>query len=211
MPEFRLVIAGAKNPYNKDPGILAHYEKTMKSLEPIKDSIENIPWGAFDERFDTYAKGSAIITWNHVALENEFAWRTRLMDFVLAERPIITNGGDPLGEDLIARGIASRADVATIKNTFVEVLNNLPHQSTYDKAAHDYSWEVITESLACELKHASRMVHADMDLAFEWKHELKSKGLLLIKSPLLVIKSLGKYGVKGTIWRICTKLMIIKK
>lgn len=211
MPDFRLVIAGAKNPYNKDPGILAHYEKTMNALNPIKDSIELIPWGAFDERFATYAKASAIITWNHIALENEYAWRTRLMDFVLAERPIITNGGDPLGEDLIKRGVAFRANKDNLKETFVSVLKNLPEKKLYTETAHDYSWGVITEELADKLINPTRMVQADMDLRVEWKNEIKKKSVLLLKSPYIVAKSVAKNGLKETICRIAIKLKIVKK
>lgn len=211
IPNFKLVIAGAKNPYNKDPGILAHYDKTMKALAPIKGNIELIPWGAFDERFETYAKGSAIITWNHIALENEYAWRTRLMDFVLAERPIITNGGDPLGEDLIKKGVAFRASTATLKDVFIGVLDNPPDKSLYDLAAHDYSWSVITKNLARQLKDASRMTQADMELTGEWKADLKRKSKLALKAPYIVARSIIKNGFKETIWRIATKLRIIKK
>ena len=146
-----------------------------------------------------------------MALENEFAWRTRLMDFVLAERPIITNGGDPLGEDLIRRGIAYRADTSTIKETFIQVLRKPPTQSIYDQAAHDYSWNVLTEPLAQELKVATRMVQAEMDLNFEWKHALKAGVLLLARLPVIMVKSLRAHGLKGTIWRIGTKLKVIKR
>ncbi len=206
VPGFRMVIAGAQNPYNKDPGLLAHYNRTMKALEPIKDIIELVPWGPFDERFVTYAKSSAIITWNHDGLENKFAWRTRLMDFILAERPIITNGGDPLAEDLIRRGVAFKADLSNIKSVFEKVIHSPPSKKTYDAAAHDYSWEVITKELAHDLETASRMVSADMELTGEARRAFIGKAKLGIKSPYLVVRSIKKHGVKGAMWKVKAKL-----
>ncbi len=205
-PSFKLIIAGAKNPYNQDAGLVAHYRKTMRSLEPIKDCIEMIPWGSFDERFDTYAKCSAIITWNHEGLENEFAWRTRLMDFVLAERPIITNGGDPLGEDLIGRGIAFRASAENLKQVFEQVITNAPTKELYDSVAHDYSWNEITHDLANQLKKATRISDTDMEIAFNMKNFLVRKAKRVATLPVRVVGSIQKNGVKETIWKIRTKL-----
>lgn len=211
IPEFRLVIAGAKNPYNKDPGILAHYEKTMKTLEPLKEVIELVPWGSFDERFDTYAKGSAIITWNHEGLENEYAWRTRLMDFVLAERPIITNGGDPLGEDLIAKGIAFRSSTDTMKETFLSIIKEPPSGRVYKDVAEAYSWYVLVEPLAKQLENASRMLDAEMDLKTDLRRHIKEGSHLLVKAPFIIGKSLVKHGPKGTALKLARKLKIVKE
>ena len=58
------------------------------------------------------------MTFNHLGLENKLAWRTRLMDYVLADRPIITNGGDPLGDDLIKRGVAFASTAEQLATTF---------------------------------------------------------------------------------------------
>ncbi len=211
LPGFRLIIAGAKNPYNKDPGILAHYEKTMKKLEPLNDVIELVPWGAFDERFDTYAKGSAIITWNHEGLENEYAWRTRLMDFILAERPIITNGGDPLGEDLIEKGIAFRSSTDTIKETFLNILTNPPKKTEYRNVAKDYSWYTLTEQLAKHLDHATRMPSVSMNIKPDLARNFKENSKLIMKSPYIVSRSVVRHGLKGTVWRLARKLRLVKE
>lgn len=164
VPGFKLIIAGAKNPYNKDPGILAHYKKTTEALEVLGDTIEYINWHPFDERFEVYAKATAIITWNHLGLENLLAWRTRLMDFVLSDRPIITNGGDPLGEDLITRGIAYRATVEDVDKVFMEIVKHPPVNALFDKAAERYDWHNITKELADSLSSPSNMINAQMKI-----------------------------------------------
>jgi hypothetical protein len=128
------------------------------------------------------------------------------MDFVLAERPIITNGGDPLGEDLIRRGIGYRADLSTITSVFEEAVKSPPTQAVYKAAAHDYSWEVITRDLADELRQASRMKNADMELSGEGRRAFVTRTKLLAKSPYLLLRALAKHGVKGTIWKAKAKL-----
>jgi len=207
VPGFRMVIAGAKNPYNKDPALLAHYERTMRSLEPLRDIIELVPWGPYDERFATYAKGSAIITWNHEGLENRFAWRTRLMDFILAERPVITNGGDPLGEDLIRRGIAYRANLDTIAAVFKQAIDNPPSTAAYDSAANDYSWHELTSALADTLREASRMKKADMELKGEIVRAITHRIRWTVTLPYLVVKSIKKNGINGTVQKMKSKLI----
>lgn len=208
VPGFKLLIAGAKNPYNKDPGILAHYEKTMKALEKLGDSVEHIAWHPYDKRFEVYAQASAIITWNHEGLENEFAWRTRLMDFVLAERPIITNGGDPLGEDLIERGIALRANTDNLDAVFINAIKNPPKKELFDSAGERYSWVNITKELADTLQNPTRMVVAEMI------HK-PSAGVVAIRrlkklltSPLILIRSVKTYGLSETYHKIIKVLKL---
>lgn len=169
-PDFKLIIAGAKNPYNKDPGLLAHYNRTIGQLKTLGDTVEYIPWGPYDERFQTYAQGSAIITYNHEGLENLLAWRTRLMDFVLSKRPILTNGGDPLGEDLIRDGIAFRINQENIVDIFEKVTANPPENALYQHVINRYSWVAITEMLAEVLSKPTSMTRADNAIKFSITH-----------------------------------------
>ena len=202
MPNFKLLIAGAKNPYNKDPGLLAHYEKTMKSLTVLGDSVEMLGWTAFDKRFEIYNQASSIITFNHLGLENELAWRTRLMDYILSYKPIITNGGDPLGEDLILRKIAYKSEEKSIADTFEYLYNNPPNISIFNEAIDRYSWQNVTKDISKALNNPSNlpnvaMRHKEKPL-FVVRH--KTKKTLMI--PVYTTKYMKKHGVKKTVSRI---------
>lgn len=202
MPNFKLIVAGAKNPYNQDPGLLAHYAKTVKALSVLGDSIEYLPWSAFDKRFEIYAQGSAIITYNHTGLENSLAWRTRLMDFVLANRPIITNAGDPLGEDLIESGIAYRASVETLDEVFKQVIKTPPVTQNFEAVAEKYSWNKITQTLAKELHGPSRITDGPMELK---KAPIKRFVKRVVSAPLRTYRYLNKNGIRKTLKRILGK------
>lgn len=202
LPAFKLLIAGAKNPYNQDAGIVAHYEKTMKALEVLGDSVEYIDWHPYNKRFNVYRKASAIITWNHEGLENQFAWRTRLMDFVLADRPIITNGGDPLGEDLIRHGIAIRATTENLDAVFLETIKNPPKKDLFVEVANRYSWNNITKDLASALKEPSNMVVTEMIQGSSFATILTRRIIKILTLPLIILRSTKTYGIAETIRKI---------
>lgn len=205
IPNFRFLIAGAKNPYNKNPALLNHYNKTIKSLEVLGDTVEMIDWSPYEKRFEIYKEANAIITFNHMGLENELAWRTRLMDYLLAHKPIITNGGDPLGEDLIKRGIAYRASGGEIVNIFKKVLKTEIKEDIFNDAIERYSWDKITKSLAIEMVDPSRLPSVEMVKKIHPFLRLKRIIKRILSYPLIIFRYIKKNGVKKTINRIIRK------
>lgn len=202
MPNFKFLIAGARNPYNQNPALLDHYNKTIKSLEVLGDTVEMIEWTPYHKRFEIYNRASAIITFNHLGLENELAWRTRLMDYLLAYKPIITNGGDPLGDDLIERGIAHMANEKTIVEVFKKILTNQNSKDVYDEAIRRYSWTNITKELAAELTKPSRLPTVKMIRKAHPARRLAQKSKRVAKLPIATIKYAKKHGVTKTVQRI---------
>lgn len=146
---FKFILAGARNPYIGDVSLIRAYEAQMKKLEPIRDCIIEVPYQSYDQRFATYADASAIVYVNKPGLENSLAWRTRLVDYILAKKPILTNGGDPLGEELIADGLAFRFDPsrpATLSEA-LELALETNIDSAYTQSFTKYSWEESIKGL----------------------------------------------------------------
>lgn len=111
--KIHLVIVGGKNPYNKDSSIQKqyHYAKSFVEENKLLDSyVHFVDWVDYDERGSWYAHAGAVINLNQQGQENTYSWRTRLMDFIWGEAPILTNGGDPLSEELIAHGAAIKLE-----------------------------------------------------------------------------------------------------
>ncbi len=157
--DFQFILAGAKNPYVADPSLVAAYNASMKTLEPIKDFLIEIPHQSYDKRFITYSKATAIVYINKSGLENELAWRTRLVDYILAKKPIITNGGDPLGEDLILNGLGFRLDIND-KNSLLRVFDkamNAQLTKDYSEVVQKYSWEYNIPNLSRVIEDGDRM------------------------------------------------------
>jgi glycosyltransferase involved in cell wall biosynthesis len=156
---FKFILAGAKNPYVADPSIVESYNASMKKLEPIKNFLVEIPHQSYDKRFKTYSQASAIVYINKMGLENELAWRTRLVDYILAKKPIITNGGDPLGEDLIEGGLGFKLNLDD-PNSLLKVFDNAIKtdlSEPYNTLLHKYSWEDNILNLGAVLNSGKRI------------------------------------------------------
>ena len=124
------------------------------------------------------------------------------MDFLLADRPILTNGGDPLGDDLIRRQIAYRVDPQSLDKVFHDAVEKPPKVKDFEEAVERYSWQVITEDLAKELATPTRMRTAQMDIKLNfWQRTKRAiRGFLLI--PLRTSRYIQKNGFKKTMIRI---------
>lgn len=109
----KLVIVGAKNPFNAHPDFIQRYDEFMEYINSRDENKRNIifqDWVEFNNRADWYLDSDLVILINKIGSENELAWRTRLVDYTWADLPILTNGGDPLGEELITAGAAERLE-----------------------------------------------------------------------------------------------------
>ncbi len=112
----KLTIVGGSNPfYPKDNKrfngkYIAAIEQAEK-LNLIKDGTVVLKdWVKYEDRIKEFEAADVAITINNTFLENEYSFRLRVADLAGNGVPIITNGGDCLGEDLIARGLAFRLD-----------------------------------------------------------------------------------------------------
>lgn len=111
----RLDVVGIKNPFNHHPHFLATAQRLtdMAQRDDFAEIISLHDWVPYQQRFDFYQRCDLAVCVNSLGIENEFAWRTRLLDYVQSETYFATNGGDPLSEELIGIGLAYRLDTQT--------------------------------------------------------------------------------------------------
>lgn len=157
-PEMKFVFVGGKNPFNNNPDLLRQYTKAVAFAEKNKLTNKNIffvDWVDFDTRANWYKYADFVVSLNQPGEENQFSWRTRVMDYVWGDVVTITNGADSLGEELIQAGAAIRLEslsaseiVKTIEAVYAEpgvlkeAVNNLRGLK------HKYYWENVTRELA---------------------------------------------------------------
>lgn len=106
---FKFVIVGGKNPFNSHPDFVKQYNTThdfMRENGLLESAVHFVDWVDFSDRINWYQHAKAVISINNIGDENIYSWRTRVMDYVWGEVPMITNGGDPLSDDLIAHSAA---------------------------------------------------------------------------------------------------------
>jgi len=159
---FKFVIVGGKNPYNNHPDFVKQYDTTRAFIEENKlldSSVYFVDWVDFSDRINWYQNANAVISINNVGEENIYSWRTRVMDYVWGEVPMLTNGGDPLSDDLITNKAAIKlenTEEETLFKAIETILNNPKIISATKKELllqkERYYWENVVKPIDEKIK-----------------------------------------------------------
>ncbi len=178
--DFKFVIVGGQNPFNSNPDFAKQYNKTKQFAEKhklVNRSLFFVDWVDFNDRVNWFRNANIVVSLNQPGEENSFAWRTRVMDFVWGELAILTNGGDPLSEDLLSAKAALRLPTLSAK-----AINDALQKVYQDRKALDtirknlialkpkYYWEHICEPIA-QVIETNKLPFQD-ELAFKDKYAI---------------------------------------
>jgi glycosyltransferase involved in cell wall biosynthesis len=161
----RLVMVGAKNPFTTHPVFLANYQDQIAytQLARHKDLVIMQDWVHFDQRADWYLDADLIVMVNKPGVENSLSWRTRLVDYTWANVPIVTNGGDPLSEELLAASAAARfdsLDPGEMARTLGKLLEDPGALATIKENLAAFRtklfWDVLTEPLTRAIEEGGK-------------------------------------------------------
>jgi glycosyltransferase involved in cell wall biosynthesis len=211
-----LTIVGAKNPFNTHPDFIAKYESLIDFIETNNygDVVHVVDWINFNDRADWYLDSDIVVVVNQEGPENKLAWRTRLVDFVWADLPILTNGGDPLGEMLIANNAAARLkglDAKDIELSIKELANSPDEVANYKKSIKKIRgglyWDVSTKSLANAIESHSKPKDSSLRSDMVLVSQISGGRLLRLKTKARKIPNYyRKHGLQATMLTINTKL-----
>lgn len=213
----KLVIVGAKNPFNTHPDFVRRYEELIEfinSKPAYKDMVVLQDWVRFEDRANWYLDSDLVVVINKEGDENALAWRTRLVDFMWADLPIVTNGGDPLGELLIENKAAARivdlessALAKDIASALAGGSKLSDMQKNLARLKADFYWDAVTAKLANKIKIHSRAADLEQYGSLEVVHPASSARGKIAKVAYK-LKSLPayhqKYGTLNTIHAIKT-------
>ena len=155
---IKFVFVGGKNPFNPNPDFSRQYETAVAfaKKEKLTDSqIYFVDWVDFADRVNWFVHSDVIVSLNQPGEENKYSWRTRVMDYVWGGAVTITNGGDPLSEQLIAANAAVRlSDLSSAKLAdAVRFLKNSPKElkkigGNLSTLRAKYFWDIVTTEVA---------------------------------------------------------------
>ena len=154
---IELIMVGVKNPFNQHPDFIKRYEEVMDYIKNNNmDEIVHITdWVKFEDRAEWYLGSDVVVLINNIGMENTLAWRTRLVDYVWADLPIVTNGGDPMSDILEANKavyILPDLDAKTIEKEIIKISKDketLKQVSTnLSKVRRLFYWDKVTENLS---------------------------------------------------------------
>ncbi len=154
----KFVFVGGKNPFNPNPDFSRQYDTAVafaKDNKLIEKQVFFVDWVDFQDRVDWFAHADVIVSINQPGEENKYSWRTRVMDYIWGEVVTISNGGDPLSEELIANDAAiclPKLDSATL----AEAIRTAEKDQTSLKKMkrnvillkEKYFWDVVTKDIA---------------------------------------------------------------
>jgi glycosyltransferase involved in cell wall biosynthesis len=157
---IHLAMVGAKNPFVNNEIFVKKSNELINSIRKLclTDIISLHDWVSYEDRGDWYCDCDCIITLNKQGIENSLSWRTRLVDYVWSGMPVLTNGGDPLGEDLILNGAAGRVSIDDSNKLARDIQNYITNPGklsemrtrmiSYQSNLH---WENIVKSIESDL------------------------------------------------------------
>lgn len=156
--DFKFVVVGGKNPFNPNPDLARQYDHAQafaKKHNLLNKSLYFVDWVDFDTRVNWFRHADLVVSLNQPGEENGFSWRTRVMDFVWGELAILTNGGDPLSEDLLSENAAIKLpelSAESIQNELERIKKDSnilkKVRSNIRRVKPRYDWNVVTERLA---------------------------------------------------------------
>lgn len=150
-PNVRLFFLGVAHP-NPDVPEMEIVSKTRDLVEELGLSGKNVffneQWVALDDRQNYLLEADAGVSTHYAHIETTFSFRTRILDYMWAELPIVTTNGDGFG-DLVERtgmGISvPERNVEALAEALIKVL----YDDDVKKSAHDavlkvrqqFTWE----------------------------------------------------------------------
>jgi len=212
--DVHFVVVGGRNPWMFDDDYERGYARARHVLAPQEGTQAHfLDWVAYEERLAWYACADVLVSLNTPGLENLYSWRTRLADYIAAAKPVISNGGDPLGEQILAAGGAFRVsdraeDLAEVVRGLRARPELLVRASTALAAMRDqFSWRETTACLAGALE-AFPASYA-VEEAFVRQHHLTRRlarpqgaELKLLSAAHLVgrVRAEGAHGTVEVLW-----------
>jgi glycosyltransferase involved in cell wall biosynthesis len=213
---IKFVIVGGNNPQNQHPDFIKHYHNTVDYIKSndLEAQTILIDWVDYATRRKYYEYADVIISMNNESKENVYSWRTRVMDYVGSKTPLITNGGDPLSDELIMVGAAFKindGDESSIQNVIESLSNDknklIEASKNMQALQPKYYWENVTKELAVKIQaqtkpHEDERIFRLQNNITEAKHENLvtngTSGRTLKSIVYIVARKVRSDGVKVT-------------
>ena len=122
-----LIVVGVRNPFNSHPlfvGLAAEIE-AMAQSDDYAGLVHLVDWVQYNDRANWYLDSDLTVMISQEGVENNYAWRTRLVDYIWANSPVATSGQDTLSQRMIELGIAAKLDIGTSEQMALSLANAL--------------------------------------------------------------------------------------
>jgi GT2 family glycosyltransferase len=150
-PNVRLFFLGVAHP-NPDVPEMAIVSKTREISEQLgltgKNVFFNENWVALDDRQNYLLEADAGVSTHFDHIETTFSFRTRILDYMWANLPIVTTRGDSFGDLVAAEGLGvavTERDVDGLADALESMLFDedaiAAAKANVARVAQDFTWE----------------------------------------------------------------------
>ncbi|MGY1824788.1 glycosyltransferase [Blastococcus sp. SYSU DS0541] len=151
-PRLRLLFLGTRHPVAGVEGNAGEARRAAEEAGVLDRTVVfHEGWVPYEER-DRWLRSADIAVsthWDH--LETEFAFRTRVLDYLWCGLPVITTAGDELADVLSGRGaglVVPPGDVEALSAALLELAGSPGARSSLGNAARDLSAELAWDRVA---------------------------------------------------------------
>jgi hypothetical protein len=162
IPDVRLVFLGMNNP-NPD---IAEMARAVE-LRAVSDELGligttvffNEEWVPYDAWGSYLVDADVAVSLHLDNIETRFSFRTRVLDYLWARRPMILTGGDSLGDLVAARGLGitvAPGDVGAIADALTRLLAQALPRADFGPTVAEFQWPAVARPLLRWLDAAHR-------------------------------------------------------
>lgn len=153
LPSVRLVVNAARHPSAAaEPMAIAGRTRALADELGLtgKHVLFNETWVPYEERADWLCDAGVGVSTHHIHIETEFAYRTRVLDYIWAGLPILCTAGDVLATEVERRGLGItvppedpgalaaaivRLDETAVRREFAERVGAAAAERTWSRVA----------------------------------------------------------------------------
>lgn len=154
-PDVKVVLLGATHP-NPDIGemqVAREARDLARDLDPHGEGFFFLDWVPYDRRHLYLLESDVGVSLHRPGVESEFAFRTRLLDYLWCDLPMVLTEGDELAARIegarLGRTVASGdiAEVATAIEQILETPETAARQQAFQEQRSALAWDRVAEPL----------------------------------------------------------------
>lgn len=146
--DIKLVFLGAKTSENKNTSKAIQAISLSKELNILNEYVFFEDWIPYNERHNYLLEADLVVSTYYTNLETKYSMRTRMLDCIWTEIPMIVTKGDYFS-DLISinnlGAVVEEQDILGLKESIIKILDNPKKikeiKVNIKQIRHNYTWE----------------------------------------------------------------------
>lgn len=189
--KIKCVIVGIKHP---DPSFIPHkvvsdVQQLSNELNLTNNTVFFLDWIKYEDRMNYLLESDIGVSLHYNNLETRYSFRTRILDYLWSELPMVVTKGDILAEliNTYALGeVIEEQDSVDLANKIIQVLDNPNYTKNFEKVKTSYYWPHVVQDLNTFCSSPSKSV--DKGYKFSKSKSPNKRFIYMNKGMKLLLK-----------------------